>query len=104
MTKRVVPRGGIVALLILSFALGLGGCGESLYDKDEAPPEKVDGDVVLQPGLYRMQVSIGGAASLPTIRPVSHRRTSLVAIVRCCSTCRAAMLVASIATICRMVR
>ena len=61
MTKRVVPRGGIVALLTLSFALGLGGCGESLYDKDEAPPEKVDGDVVLQPGLYRMQVSIGGA-------------------------------------------
>jgi len=50
MTKRVVPRGGIVALLTLSFALGLGGCGESLYDKEEAPPEKVDGDVVLQPG------------------------------------------------------
>lgn len=61
MTKRVVPRGGIVALLTLSFVLGLGGCGESLYDKDEALPEKVDGDVVLQPGLYRMQVSIGGA-------------------------------------------
>ena len=38
MTTRVIPWGGIVALLTLSFALGLGGCGESLYDKDEAPP------------------------------------------------------------------
>lgn len=66
MTKRVVAVGRIApvlaASLSVSLALALGACGESLYDKDEAPAETVEGDVVLQPGLYRMQVSIGGAA------------------------------------------
>jgi hypothetical protein len=65
MTKRVVPEGRIApvlaASLAASLALGLGACGESLYDKDEAPADTVEGDVSLEPGLYRMQVSIGGA-------------------------------------------
>ena len=71
MTKQVAPERGIApilppvltVMLAVSLAIAVGACGESLYDRDEAAPETIEGDVVLQPGLYRQQVSIGGSAA-----------------------------------------
>ncbi|GAB5504737.1 DUF3617 domain-containing protein [Pyruvatibacter sp.] len=41
-------------------ALLLGACGDSPFDPETAEDAPLEGDVQLQPGLYRMQITIGG--------------------------------------------
>lgn len=54
--------GAVRPLLALSLplAMALAGCGESPFDPEVAEKPVPDGNVQVQPGLYRMQVSIGG--------------------------------------------
>ena len=79
MTKRVVTAGGALPILAMALVLplALGGCGDSPYDPDEAVPQSVEGDVVLQPGLYRQQVSIGGSSGEATGSQFADNTTCL---------------------------
>ncbi|MBB3033904.1 DUF3617 family protein [Alteriqipengyuania lutimaris] len=72
---RIASLGGLALCLIPL----LSGCGETPYAPEVGEDAPLEGDIRLQPGLYRMQITIGGPQGGPTGSQFADDTTCLTA-------------------------